>query len=121
MANIEYVGYDLHQEGTRSFADAIDEKEDEVIVLGSVAFLSREVRERANEQFTKHLIIAKLIVTLINPENLIFDPGRKGYQYFNPSFSRILVKVESLQITTSKKNKASTQQRLCFIAMSQLQ
>ena len=46
----EYVGDDLKFEGTRSFIEAVDLKENEVIIFGWVIFPSKEIREKANKQ-----------------------------------------------------------------------
>ncbi len=50
IAYFEYVGEDLKLEGTRSFVELVDLKEDEVIIFGWVIFPSKEIRERANKQ-----------------------------------------------------------------------
>jgi len=84
LAYFEYVGEDLHSEGTRSFAEAVDSKEDEVLVSGWVLFPSKEVRDLANEQVPADPRMAKLVTPLIDPERLIFDAGRMVYGEFQP-------------------------------------
>ncbi len=78
----EYVGDDLHLEGTRSFIDTVDVKDDEGIVFGWVAFPSKEVRDRANEQVPNDPRMANLVAPLISPEKLVFDAGRMVYGGF---------------------------------------
>ncbi len=82
LAYNEFVGDDLHLEGTRSFVDAVNVKDDEGIVFGWVAFPSKEVRDRANEQVPKDPRMANLVAPLISPEKLVFDAGRMVYGGF---------------------------------------
>lgn len=78
----EYVGEDLKLEGTRSFIEAADLKEDEVIVFGWVVFPSKEVRELANQQVPNDSRMAELVAPLTNSEKLIFDASRMIYGGF---------------------------------------
>ncbi|MDW3195239.1 MAG: DUF1428 domain-containing protein [Cytophagales bacterium] len=80
----EYVGADLHLEGTRSFIDAVESKEDEVVIFGWVLFPSEEVRVQANQQVPKDPRMAELIAPLMNPSTLIFDASRMVYGGFQP-------------------------------------
>ncbi|MEM9023266.1 MAG: DUF1428 domain-containing protein [Bacteroidota bacterium] len=80
----EFVGDDLTLEGTRSFVDAVDLKEDEVVVFGWVLFPSQEVRESANRQVPNDPRMAALVAPLTDPANLIFDASRMVYGGFLP-------------------------------------
>ena len=80
----EYVGEDLNLEGTRSFAEVVDLKEDEVIVFGWVVFPSKETRDLANKQVPTDPRMAELVAPLTDPERLIFDAGRMVYGGFQP-------------------------------------
>lgn len=80
----EYVGEDLKLEGTRSFVELVDMKEDEVIVFGWVIFPSKEIRDRANKQVPIDPRMAELIAPLTDPKRLIFDAERMVYGGFQP-------------------------------------
>lgn len=80
----EYVGEDLKLEGTRSFIELVDLKEDEAIVFGWVFFPSKEIRDIANKQVPNDARMADLVAQLTSPEKLIFDAGRMVYGGFQP-------------------------------------
>jgi len=82
LAYFEYVGEDLKLEGTRSFIEVVDLKEDEVIVFGWVTFPTKEIRDRANRQVPKDSRMAELVVPLTDPKRLIFDAERMVYGGF---------------------------------------
>ena len=84
LAYHEYVGEDLHLEGTRSFMEAVDVKDDEVIVFGWVVFPSKEARDLANEQVPNDSRMSDLVVPLTRSERLIFDATRMVYGGFQP-------------------------------------
>lgn len=80
----EYVGDDLHREGTRSFTDAVAAAEDEAVVFGWVVFDSREARDRINEKVATDPRMEALIGPLIDPESPIFEAERMAYGGFRP-------------------------------------
>jgi uncharacterized protein YbaA (DUF1428 family) len=82
IAYCEYVGEDLKLEGTRSFIEVTDLKDDEVIVFGWVLFPSKETRDLANKQVPNDPRMAALIAPLTDPERLIFDAERMVYGGF---------------------------------------
>jgi len=82
IAYFEYVGEDLKLEGTRSFIDVMDLKEDEVIVFGWVLFPSKETRDLANKKVPNDPKMAELVVPLTDPKRLIFDAERMVYGGF---------------------------------------
>ncbi|MBR9758047.1 MAG: DUF1428 domain-containing protein [Algicola sp.] len=82
LAYFEYVGDDLTLEGTRSFMDVLEAKEDEVIVFGWVVFPSKEVRDLANKQVPEDLRMTALVAPLTQPERLIFNASRMVYGGF---------------------------------------
>ncbi len=84
LAYFEYVGEDLKLEGTRSFIELVDLKEDEVIVFGWVVFPSKEIRDRANQEVPTDLRMTDLVVPLTNSKRLIFDAERMVYGGFQP-------------------------------------
>lgn len=91
LAYFEYVGEDLELEGTRSFIEVLDLKEDEVIVFGWVLFPSKETRDLANKQVPKDPRMEKLVAPLTDPKRLIFDAERMvygGFRSFIQSSSR---------------------------------
>ncbi len=82
LAYFEYVGEDLKLEGTRSFPELVDAKEDEAIVFGWVVFESREARDLANERVPADPRMTDLVAPLTDPSRLIFDANRMVYGGF---------------------------------------
>ena len=80
----EYVGEDLKLEGTRSFIELMDLKDDEVIVFGWAVFPSKEVRDKANKHVPTDSRMADLVAQLTKSERLIFNAGRMVYGGFQP-------------------------------------
>ncbi len=84
LAYFEYVGEDLKLEGTRSFPELVDAKEDEAIVFGWVVFDSREERDLANERVATDPRMTDLIAPLTDPSRIVFDAKRMVYGGFQP-------------------------------------
>lgn len=82
LAYYEYLGDDLHLEGTRSFTEIVDLKEDEVVIFGWVVFPSKEVRDSANRQVPNDPRMAELVAPLTTSTKLIFDASRMIYGGF---------------------------------------
>ena len=82
LAYFEYVGEDLKLEGTRSFIELVELKEEEVIVFGWVVFPSKEIRDRANKQVPADSRMTELVAPLTDPKRLIFDAERMVYGGF---------------------------------------
>lgn len=82
IAYSEWVGDDLKLEGTRSFAEKVDLREDEVVVFGWAVFPSKEVRDAANKQVPNDLRMNELVAPLTQPSKLIFDASRMVYGGF---------------------------------------
>ena len=78
----EFVGNDLILEGTKSFIEAVNAKDNEDILFGWVVFPSKEVRDLANKKVPQDPRMAELVTPLINPERLIFDASRMVYGGF---------------------------------------
>ena len=84
LAYFEYVGEDLKLEGTRSFVEMTEAKEDEAIVFGWVVFDSREARDRANKRVAADPRMTALIAPLTDPSKMIFNAERMVYGGFRP-------------------------------------
>lgn len=84
IAYFEFVGDDLFLEGTKSFIEIVDTKEDEEIVFGWVVFPSKEIRDLANKKAPEDPRMIELVMPLTNPEKLIFDASRMVYGGFKP-------------------------------------
>ena len=82
LAYFEYVGEDLKLEGTRSFIEVVELKEDEVIVFGWVLFPSKEIRDLANKQVPNDKRMTDLVSPLTGSTKLIFDASRMIYGGF---------------------------------------
>ena len=80
----EFVGDDLKLEGTRTFPELVDVKEDEVIVFGWVVFPSKEIRDLVNKKVPNDPRMTDLIAPLIDPSRIIFDAQRMVYGGFKP-------------------------------------
>ncbi len=84
LAYYEFVGDDLYLEGTKSFVEAVNAKEDEEIVFGWVVFPSKEVRDSANKKVPMDPRMTELVAPIMDPNRLIFDAGRMIYGGFQP-------------------------------------
>lgn len=84
IAYFEFVGDDLSLEGTKSFMETVDAKENEEIVFGWVVFPSKEIRDLANKKVPTDPRMTELVAPLTNPEKLIFDASRMVYGGFKP-------------------------------------
>ena len=76
----EFVGDDMTLEGTRTFMEALDSREDEVIVFGWVSFESREARDAAGEKVATDPRMEAIMATT----NVGFDAERMAYAGFRP-------------------------------------
>ncbi|MEX0813764.1 MAG: DUF1428 domain-containing protein [Chitinophagales bacterium] len=83
IAYFEFVGDDLSLEGTKSFTETIDAKEEEEIVFGWVVFPSKEIRDSANKKVAADPRMKELIAPLTD-HKLIFDASRMVYGGFKP-------------------------------------
>jgi len=79
----EYVGDDMHLEGTRSFIDLVAANEGAAVVFGWVEFDSREARDQANQKVAAD----PRMVELMNSTDSGFDARRMAYGGFK-SFVR---------------------------------
>lgn len=78
----EYVSDDSNLEGTRSFTEAANTKEDETVIFGLVVFASREARDIANEKVAYDHRMTDLVSPLITTARPIFDAKRMVYGGF---------------------------------------
>lgn len=78
----EYGIDDSSLEGTRSFTDVTNSKEDEAVIFGWVAFDSREARDLANKRVAADPRMAVLIKPLTNTSRPIFAAERMVYGGF---------------------------------------
>ena len=79
---VEYVGDDMHREGTRSFNDLARSTERDSVVFGWITFDSREQRDLVNKKVETDPRMPDLIAPLIDPANPIFDPKQMAYGGF---------------------------------------
>ena len=73
---------DSNLEGTRSFADVANAKDDEAVIFGWVAFESREARDLANKRVAADPRMADLVNPLTHGSRPIFDAKRMAYGGF---------------------------------------
>ena len=84
IAYFEFIGDDLSLEGTKSFIETVDAKDDEEIVFGWIVFPSKEIRDLANKKVPTDPRMTELVAPLTNGEKLIFDASRMVYGGFKP-------------------------------------
>ena len=84
ISYLEFIGDDLFLEGTKSFTETLDAKEDEAIIFGWVVFPSKEIRDTASKKVPADPRMAALVSPLTNPERLIFTVSRMVYGSFKP-------------------------------------
>lgn len=82
LAYFEFLGDELHLEGTRSFIEASQMKEDEKVIFGWVVFPSKKIRDQANQKVPLDPRMEKLVGPLTQGERLIFDAKRMIYGGF---------------------------------------
>jgi len=82
LAYCEYVGDDMHLQGTQSFTQMVNATADEVIVFGYVVFPSKEVRDLANQKVKNDARMNELVAPLVNPNNIIFNAQRMVFGGF---------------------------------------
>lgn len=82
IAYFEFIGDDLSLEGTKSFIETVNVKDDEEIIFGWVVFPSKEIRDIANKKVPTDPRMETLVAPLVNPNRLIFDPSRMVYGGF---------------------------------------
>jgi len=80
----EYVIDNSNLEGTRSFTDVANTKENETVIFGWVSFESREMRDLANEKVAADPRMADLVNPLTQTSRPIFDAERMVYGGFRP-------------------------------------
>ena len=78
----EYIGDDLTMEGTLSFYEALNAKEDEAILFGWMLFSSREARDHAITKVAADKRMIDLVSPITDPSHLIFDAERMAYGGF---------------------------------------
>jgi len=74
----EYIGDDMHLEGTLSFTENISASKDEVVVFGWVTFESKQSRDMINKKVAADLRVTELMVK----SNSGFDASRMVYGGF---------------------------------------
>ena len=80
----EYVIDDPNLEGTRSFTDVTNTKEDEAVIFGLVSFESREARDLANKRVAADPRMTEVCKPLSHSSRPIFDAERMVYGGFRP-------------------------------------
>ena len=80
----EFIGNDLRLEDTTSFLDLFDTKEGETLVMGWATFESKDARDKANQLVSSDPRMGAIVGPLMNPEKMIFNPGRMAFGGFSP-------------------------------------
>jgi uncharacterized protein YbaA (DUF1428 family) len=79
----ECIGDDMHLEGTRSFVEVVEARDDEVILFGWVVFASREARDLANAKVAADPRMEELMAS----SDTGFDAQRMAYGGFQTMVS----------------------------------
>lgn len=74
----EFIGDDLYLEGTQSFTELVDAKENDAIIFGWVVFESRQMRDLANQKVASDPRMPELMAA----SNSGFDATRMAYGGF---------------------------------------
>ena len=82
LAYYEYLGDDLHLEGTRAFPECLGATENDVVVFGWIVYNSKEERDLANEKVASDPRMPGLIDPLMNPFRMVFDPSKMAFGGF---------------------------------------
>jgi len=82
LAYFEYVGEDLKLEGTRSFPEILEAKEEEAVIFGWVVFDSKTTRNLANQRVAADPRMIDIIAPLTDPSRIIFDAKRMVFGGF---------------------------------------
>lgn len=80
LGYFEYQGDDMALDGTRSFSDALNATDDQIIIFGWVLFASREIRDTANKKVASDPRMADLV----NQYNTGFNAEQMVYGGFHP-------------------------------------
>jgi uncharacterized protein YbaA (DUF1428 family) len=89
IAYFEFIGDDMILEGTKSFVDVVDAREDEEIVFGWVVFPSKKIRDSACKKVPQDTRMTELVAPLTRPEKLVFDASRMVYGGFKPLVQQV--------------------------------
>lgn len=76
IAYQEFIGDEMSFEGTKSFINTLDIKEEEEVIFGWVVFPSKEIRDQAHKKIVVDSRMEALIAPLINPKKLIFNANK---------------------------------------------
>ncbi len=85
----EFVGDDMEQEGTLPFPALLASTHAEIVVLGWIAYQSREARGRINFCIETDDRVAMLVAPHIVPLDRVFNPARMAFGGFRPSIKII--------------------------------
>ncbi len=80
---VEFVGDDVMPD-IISFPEALNVKDDEVVIFGWVVFPSKVVRDDANEKVPLDPGMSALVGELTHEDQVIFDVSRMVYGGFKP-------------------------------------
>lgn len=80
----ECTADEMHLKGTRTFSDAIQLQEGEIVIFGWVMFPSKEVRNTAHRRVAEDPRIPDLMKALSKPPNMIFDAKQMLFGGFRP-------------------------------------
>lgn len=82
LTYMECVGPKSEMDGTRSFSDSANARDNEVVIFGWVTFESREARDYANKRVAEDPRMSEITEPLSNGPTLIFDASRMVYGGF---------------------------------------
>ena len=83
LSYAEYLGDDMNLQGTKSFPQVLEAKEDELIIFGWVTFPSKQARDLANERVATDPRMEALVAPLVDSTKRIFDASKMGFGGFS--------------------------------------
>ncbi len=83
----EFIGDDMHIEGTHSFIEALAVQKGETIIFGWVTFPNKSVRDQAIKNIAQDERMSSIMAPIIQNENPIFDSNKMLYGGFKAFIS----------------------------------
>ena len=78
----EYVGDDMHRDGTLPFPGLFNIDKNETVVFGWIAYDSKDIRDLVNQKIENDPRLPELLAPIMNPEQPIFEPDRMAFGGF---------------------------------------
>lgn len=81
---VEFVGDDMHRDGTRPFPEMVEAQDGETVVFGWITYASDESRDQINALVESDPRMPELLAPLFDDERPVFAPERMAFGGFVP-------------------------------------